>query len=73
MGYFSNGSEGDGYYSALCANCVHDENEDCPVWGLHLMHNYEGANDKNHFLHWFIPRNEDGTNGNCKMFVRRDA
>lgn len=41
MGYFSNGCEGDSFHAQVCANCVHDLSGKCPVWNLHLAHNYD--------------------------------
>jgi hypothetical protein len=73
MGYFSNGTEGALYYEQWCSRCIHD-NEDkeiyCPVWGLHLTHNYAACNDDASPLHALIPREGMG-NGRCTMFVDR--
>lgn len=41
MGYFSNGCEGDSFHAQVCAKCVHDLSGKCPVWNLHLAHNYD--------------------------------
>lgn len=69
MGYFSNGTEGEMYVEEYCSKCIH--NEACPVWGLHLMHNYEECNKDGSFLHVLIPRSKDGLrNERCAMFVR---
>lgn len=75
MGYFSNGSEGDSYQSALCQKCVHDKPEDggCTVWFLHLMHNYDECNNPDSMLHVLIPRRKDGPgNEKCTMFHEQD-
>lgn len=40
MGYFSNGTEGDGFFENHCANCIHEE-PGCVVWAAHLLHNYD--------------------------------
>lgn len=75
MGYFSNGSEGEFYYEEYCSRCVHDDPEKgkhCPIWNLHLLHNYEECNNKESFLHVLIPRNK-GFNDACTMFVERAA
>lgn len=73
MGYFSNGTEGMVYEEAYCSRCKFygpEEGPGCPIWGLHLGHNYEGANDDDHFLHKLIPISEDGlTNLQCKFFI----
>lgn len=77
MGYFSNGSEGEYYQAEYCAKCMHDQNvvhggPGCPVWLLHLLHNYSECNKPESFLHVLIPRDKDGGNGPCTMFVTRD-
>jgi hypothetical protein len=75
MGYFSNGTEGEIYYETWCARCVHDDPDKeqyCPIWNLHLQHNYKGANDDSHFLHQLIPLSEDGLyNEQCRLFFER--
>jgi len=78
MGYFSNGTEGEYYRSAYCENCIHDINNDCPIWNLHLLWNYEavGTNkdeDKELALEMFIPRSKNGLNNEqCKMFIKKE-
>jgi hypothetical protein len=70
MGYFSNGTEGLIYQENYCMCCVHNGPEDgpgCPIWLLHLMHNYE--KDMKPTLDLFIPRNDNCGNGECVMFV----
>ena len=68
MAYFSNGTEGECYYETYCSKCVHEEN--CPVWMLHMLHNYDECNKKDSFLHVLIPRSKDGLdNERCTMFV----
>jgi len=72
MGYFSNGCDGEAYFETWCANCLHCGDMDgpeCPVMHLHAVHNYEECNKKHSFLHVLIPRDENGFNGQCKMFV----
>jgi hypothetical protein len=76
MGYFSNGTEGEYYRLEYCAKCVHDQDADkgrgCPIWFLHLMHNYQECNKPDSFLHVLIPRSKDGRgNDGCTMFVER--
>jgi len=68
MGYFSNGSEGMDYQEHYCSKCVHDEKQSCPVWLLHLLHNYKECNKPDSFLHVLIPRTKTG-NGQCTMFL----
>ena len=68
MGYFSNGTEGEMYQDTYCAKCIHEKG--CPVWGLHLLHNYDECNKPDSFLHLLIPRSETGlSNEQCSMFV----
>lgn len=74
MGYFSNGTEGECYYDAYCARCVHDKDQSRPVWAAHLMHNYDECNNENSILHILIPRNESGLgNKQCAMFIEAQA
>jgi len=40
MAYFSNGTEGMDYVDQWCSNCIHDKNDDCPIWNAHLMFAY---------------------------------
>lgn len=73
MGYFSNGSEGEGFQEAFCDRCLHDNFEKgiyCPIWNLHLRDNYKECNNKDSYLHTLIPR-EGAFNGRCTMFVDR--
>lgn len=75
MGFFSNATEGDSYQSQFCNRCVHGrdpENKPCMVWFLHLVSNYDGANDPEHWLHALIPRDKDGQNQECSQYVNAD-
>ncbi len=77
MGYFSNGSEGDAYQEQWCYRCVHDANNDCPVWGAHLAFNYEQLRDSKdqhgpmrQLLGMLIPERKDHLgNEQCKLFI----
>ena len=83
MGYFSNGTMGDMYQAQWCRRCVHwkddpDEPNQCPVMGIHMLHNYtqamnDEADDPIHaILNTFIPQlDEPPWNEECKMFVER--
>lgn len=76
MGYFSNGCEGESYFAHYCERCVHmpkrPEDGGCPVWGLHLIHNYDECNKDDSFLHVLIPRTPDKLyNEQCAMFYAR--
>lgn len=76
MGYFPNGTAGMRYQSMFCDRCMnHDEDEGCPIWGLHLDWNYEQNRDtpegeaKKTALSNFIP--DDGPEPQrCRMFLR---
>jgi hypothetical protein len=74
MGYFSNGSEGEMYHDDYCSRCVHDRNEDCPIWSAHLAHNYRDCNDDGSILHMLIPRSADKlSNEACRLFIEEPA
>lgn len=65
MGQFSNGTDGEIYYSKWCERCVHDnpDTEDfCTVWNMHLM-----GNESRDVLDQFIPV-VGGDNKKCVMF-----
>lgn len=71
MAYFPNGTAGMAYEEEWCSRCVHQNGPDgesgCPVWGLHLIHNYDECNKPDSFLHILIPN--DGLHaGKCRMF-----
>ena len=71
MGYFSNGTEGMGYEEAYCYKCLHQQ--DCPIWALHLLWNYEQFKDetKATALEMLIPR-KGISNEQCTMFVDKE-
>lgn len=72
MGYFSNGSEGHDYQTRYCSRCIHDVNQDCPVWGAHLTYNSDSCRDRKlrELLNVLIPMTENGLwNKQCAMFV----
>lgn len=73
MGYFSNGSAGDAYEAEYCHRCVHEDNEGagCAVMLAHLIHNYDECNNDNSILHLLIPRDQDGWNEQCRMFIEK--
>lgn len=74
MAYFSNGSEGMDYQAQYCERCVHDRNQDCPIWLAHLMHNYDENDKPDSILHMLIPRSKDGlSNEQCKLFIEDTA
>ncbi len=71
MGYFPNGTASEAYYEEWCSRCVHEVTENCQVWMEHLLRNYEECNNKRSILHRLIPRDADGDNCKCLMFVDR--
>ena len=77
MGYFPNGMSGEYYKEQYCDHCIHEdpagEGPFCPIWALHLLHNYAECNKEESFLHTLIPRDGDGFNAQCAMFVERSA
>lgn len=77
MGYFSNGTEGMDYFLRYCANCVHDINEDCPIWAAHLMYSHEACGKKDAaegILNMLIPLSDNHLyNKECTMFLRKPA
>ena len=74
MGYFSNGSEGHDYEAKWCDHCVHINPllHGCPCWDMHLLYNYEEANNDNSLLHKMIPIDKDGNNMQCLFFVKKE-
>ena len=73
MGYFSNGTEGMFYEEEYCVKCLHygDERKGCPVWGAHLLYNYERGTDAASILDILIPRFKDKCgNDKCSMFLQ---
>jgi len=72
MGYFPNNTEAELYKEIYCYNCIHWSNtEICPVEEAHLLHNYNECNNKSSILHILIPRDANGINMQCKMFIRK--
>ena len=77
MGYFSNGSEGCAYESKYCENCIHwvaeveGETKVCPVWDIHMLHNYNQGPIIKKILGMLIPQSKVGfRNEQCKMFIQ---
>jgi hypothetical protein len=68
VAYFPNGTAGIDFQQQWCMRCIHDVDENCPVWGAHLMYSYELCNRKQDpgkvILDMLIP---DG--GECALFV----
>lgn len=78
MGYFPNGTSGEMYESRYCETCVHYGPEDgpgCPIWGLHLLHNYDQIGESDlakvlgSALSSLIPRTPDDVgNEQCRLY-----
>jgi len=44
----------------------------CPVWMLHMTHNYDECNKPDSFLHHLIPQDKENCwNERCAMFIDR--
>jgi hypothetical protein len=71
MGYFPNGTSHEMYAAHYCSKCHHDINDDCPVMTAHLLQNYDECNNPDSILHLLIPRDRNGYNLKCKMFIPR--
>ena len=70
MGYFPNGCAADAYQELYCERCAHNDPESgCAIWFAHLLHSYEECNKKDSILHLLIPRDKDGYNTQCLMFL----
>ena len=68
MAYFSNGTEGLSYQEEYCFKCRFDKDQKCPIWLLHLIHNYDECNKPDSFLHHLIPRRKAPNFGNEECF-----
>ena len=71
MGYFSNGAEGEDYWETYCVSCIHDSDNNCPVWLAHLLHNYSEVNKPDSILNVLIPRDKNGQNQKCAMYYEQ--
>jgi hypothetical protein len=71
MAYFPNGTASEMYYDKYCSRCKFDRGaNECAIWLLHLLHNYEECNKEDSFLHHLIPRCKDALdNEQCKFFT----
>ena len=73
MGYFSNGEDHERYYEEFCSHCQHaSEDNACAVEQAHWLFNYSECNNKESILHILIPRDEQGYNEQCLMFIKRN-
>jgi len=79
MGYFPNGTSGEMYEEEYCYQCVNwrdladGRGPGCPVMDLHLFYNYAECNKPDSFLHQLIPRDEEGFNLECSMFIAKET
>jgi hypothetical protein len=78
VGYFPNGTSGCMYEEKWCENCLHGQGElgnDCAVWLIHQMFNYDECNNQESPLHILIPRDKEGFSKKCAMFhkIQKDA
>lgn len=80
MGYFSNGSEGEGYQYTYCFKCVNWKKDKfgvgCPIWDIHGTYSYELCNEKDNegkiILDTLIPINKKTIqNEKCLMFIEK--
>lgn len=70
MGYFANGTEGADYMEEYCENCVHEkEYRECTVLFMHINCDYNDCGVESNPLHKLIPRDENGNNLQCTMFI----
>lgn len=74
MGYFSNGTDGMIYEDTFCSRCIHNNKSEkgCAVWDAHSIYNYDECNKADSILHILIPRDENGRNQECKMFIEQE-
>ena len=82
MGYFSNGSDNDYYQNLYCNHCQNmrdrgdGRGEGCAVMDLHWLWNYDAVGKQSDLtkktgLSMFIPRDKNGFNAECSMFLRK--
>ena len=69
MAYFPNGTAGMDYEDRYCSRCIHNGDDGCPVMLAHFLYNYDECNNPKSILHLLIPRDEEGRNQECRMFV----
>ena len=72
VGFFPNGTSFIVYDDEWCAGCVHGgELDNCPVIAAHLIQGAPGNAVVQAILDTLIPRDADGRNCRCAMFVPR--
>lgn len=71
MAYFPNGTAGELYEERYCSRCRNNRDDDCPIWTLHLIWNYDQNSDatKHIALDALIPTTDDGNPGECYLFI----
>jgi hypothetical protein len=70
MGHFANQAEFGIYRIRFCSNCIHLEGGLCPVLVAHMNDANDGSRLES-ILNLLIPRDEQGHNLQCRMFVPR--
>lgn len=75
MGYFSSATDEDtDYKRKYCNKCIHDVNDDCPVWFLHRRFSSQHSERLvvRFMLDGLIPMSYNGVwNKQCKMYVEK--
>lgn len=72
MGYFTNGIEGADYQEEYYNHCLHDKNEDCDIWLIHIIYNNDREKTPEKqpdILDMLIPRDSNGNNLQCHMLI----
>ncbi len=75
IGYFANGEEGRAFQNEFCHNCIHDIEENCPLFAVHLVYNYEQQDKGNEMtknaLEMLVERTDKWPGNKCLMFVQK--
>lgn len=81
MGYFPHGTSGMVYQEKYCERCRNWKDLDdgrghgCPVWDMHLVHNYDQVKNKGfkRILDSFIPMDAKRNPKQCLMFDQAEG
>ena len=75
MAYFANGTESGLYFDQYCQRCIHagtaDRNENCALWDAQMIYHEREAGKPGSILHLLIPRDDQGKNLQCRLFMPR--
>jgi hypothetical protein len=75
MGAFLTETEIGRYFGLFCAHCIHGgdraSTQECTVWDVHMTYPLREVDDPRSILHVLIPRDEQGNNLQCRLFVPR--